>query len=309
MEGRDLEVPKERLKVVLFADKDDYLRFIDRLGPDLSKASGFYDRKNNISVFYDQGTDESFESLYALNRVLQQEKERFKRERSPGTRDVVRLADTVQLLTEVSRENSDIEVVSHEATHQMAGNTGLMPPDAPVPIWAAEGLATYFESPKQAAWSGIGAVNRERLRWYRGLETDKEHSNIDFIISDHVFTFAASRGATLHAYGQAWALTHFLMAKHFDELFDWYMLIAKKKPKGKRLTDQETHRFIQSDLRQEPRRARPRMAAVHGFAQDRSGNRPGRSRLSLTCIMSPVSSRAARSVISQHVQHAPHIAD
>ena len=108
---------------------------------------------------------------------------------------MVRLADTIQLLTEVSRENSDIEVVSHEATHHMAGNTGLMPGDAPVPIWAAEGLATYFESPKEAAWSGIGSVNEERLRWYRGLERDKMHSNIDFIVSDQIFTRAASHGA------------------------------------------------------------------------------------------------------------------
>ncbi len=238
LEGFDLEVPAQRLKVVLFADKDDYLSFVERLGPDLSKASGFYHRKDNISVFYDQGTDESFEALYALNKDLQREKERLKKDRSPGTREVVRLADTIQLLTEVSRENSDIEVVSHEATHHMAGNTGLMPGDAPVPTWAAEGLATYFESPKQAAWSGIGSVNKERLKWYRGLESDKEHSNIDFIISDQIFTRAGSHGSTLHAYGQSWALTHFLMAKHFNELFEWYMLIAKKPP-GKRLTEQE----------------------------------------------------------------------
>ncbi len=238
LEGFDLEVPQERLKVVLFADKDDYLGFVDRLGPDLSKAAGFYHRKDNISVFYDQGTDESFESLYALNKALQRDKERLVKERLPGTADIVRLAETIQLLTEVSRENSDIEVVSHEATHHMAGNTGLMPGDAPVPVWAAEGLATYFESPKQAAWSGIGSVNKERLRWYRGLESDTEHSNIDFIVSDQIFSRAGSHGSTLHGYGQAWAFTHFLMAKHFNKLFEWYMLIAKK-PKGKPLTEEE----------------------------------------------------------------------
>ena len=150
----------------------------------------------------------------------------------------MRLADTIQLLTEVVRENLDIEVVSHEATHHLAGNTGLMPADAPVPVWAAEGLATYFESPKQAAWSGIGSVNKERLSWYKGLESDREHSNIDFIVSDQIFSRAGSQGSTLHAYGQAWALTHFLMARHFDKLFQWYLLIAAK-PAGKPMTDQE----------------------------------------------------------------------
>lgn len=120
----------------------------------------------------------------------------------------------------------------------MAGNTGLMPGDAPVPVWAAEGLATYFESPKDAAWSGIGAVNKERLSWYRELERDRVHSNIDFIVSDKIFTRAATHGSALHAYGQAWAFTHFLMDKHFDKLVKWYMLIANK-PKDKPMTEEE----------------------------------------------------------------------
>ncbi len=238
LEGYDLDVPKERLKVVLFADKDDYLRFVDLLGPDLSKASGFYHRKENISVFYDSGTNELFDALYALNKKLQATTKRMKRDRAPGTREIVRFAGTIQLLTEVSRENSDIEVVSHEATHHMAGNTGLMPGDAPVPVWAAEGLATYFESPKDAAWSGIGAVNEERLDWYRELARDTTHSNIDFIVSDQVFSRAATHGAALHGYGQAWALTHFLMAKHFDKLIEWYKLIAQM-PKDKPLSGKE----------------------------------------------------------------------
>jgi hypothetical protein len=238
LEGYDLEVPQQRLKVVLFSHKDDYLRFVDLLGQDLQKAAGFYHRKENISVFYDQGTDETYETLYSLNKQLQASKEQAKRDRSPNARDIVRFADTIQLLTEVSRENSDIEVVSHEATHHMAGNTGLMPADAPVPVWAAEGLATYFESPKDAAWSGIGAVNKERLNWYRGLRRDRTHSNIDFIVSDQIFSRAATDEGTLHAYGQSWALTHFLMDRHFDKLVEWYKMIANK-PKDKPLTDQE----------------------------------------------------------------------
>ena len=81
LEGYDLEVPQQRLKVVLFADKEDYLRFVNLLSPNLSKASGFYDRKNNVSVFYDQGTDESFEALYKLNAELQGEVRSLKKDR------------------------------------------------------------------------------------------------------------------------------------------------------------------------------------------------------------------------------------
>ncbi len=83
LEGYDLEVPKQRLKVVLFAEKEDYLRFVDLLGPSLSKAAGFYDRKNNISVFFDQGSDESFEALYQLNTELQEQKRSMMKDRWP----------------------------------------------------------------------------------------------------------------------------------------------------------------------------------------------------------------------------------
>jgi hypothetical protein len=80
------------------------------------------------------------------------------------------MADTLALLVQIDRENNDISVVTHEAAHQLAGNTGLLPRDIMIPTWAHEGLATYFEAPKDAAWSGIGAVNEERLDMYRQLE-------------------------------------------------------------------------------------------------------------------------------------------
>ena len=140
------------------------------------------------------------------------------------------MADTIELLVGIERENLDIEVVSHEATHQMAGNTGLFPRDVVVPSWVHEGLATYFETPDDAAWSGIGAVNKDRLDLYRVLERDRVHSNIDFIVGDQIFDMAATIRGTLHGYGQAWALTHFLMERHFREFITFYRRIGEMPP-------------------------------------------------------------------------------
>ncbi|UUO06247.1 DUF1570 domain-containing protein [Blastopirellula sp. J2-11] len=227
LEGVELDVPDKLLMVVLFAEHREYLQFVNLLGPDLASAAGFYHRIDNVAVFYDQGTDESFEVLNLLNKKIQSERDEIVRRKIRGMADVIRFADTLSLLIEVKRENLDIEVVSHEATHQLAANTGLMPADSPIPVWVAEGLATYFESPKQAAWSGIGAVNAERLEWYRELAPLSSVSNIDFIASDQIFTRSANNFATLHAYGQAWALTHFLMEKHFDKLVEYYRELGK----------------------------------------------------------------------------------
>ncbi|MFN3153312.1 DUF1570 domain-containing protein [Bremerella sp.] len=222
LEGVELDVPDKLLMVVLFAEHEEYLKFVTLLGPELASAAGFYHRIDNVAVFYDQGTDQSFEVLNVLNSRIQSQRDEIVRRKIGGLADVIRFADTLSLLIEVKRANLDIEVVSHEATHQLAANTGLMPGNRPIPVWAAEGLATYFEAPKQAAWSGIGAVNAERLGWYRELAPVRQISNIDFIVSDQLFTRSANNFTTLHAYGQSWALTHFLMEKHFAKLVAYY---------------------------------------------------------------------------------------
>ena len=223
LEGYSLQVPKQRLKVVLFADRNDFLASGEE---HIDIAAGFYTEKANTSVFYDQGTNDLHKALEALSNVLQERKDHAIKHRTPNAKDTVRMANTLRVLTLVARENADIEVVSHEATHHMSAVTGLFPNKAPVTTWAHEGLATYFESPKEAAWSGIGAVNKDRLKLYRELAADREHCNLRFVVSDRIFSNAGTVGAMLHGYGQAWALTHFLMNHHFKELIKYYQLVA-----------------------------------------------------------------------------------
>jgi Protein of unknown function (DUF1570) len=240
--GVDLEIPKERLKVVLFSEYKDYLHFATKLSPDLQSASGFWDGQNNTSVFFDHATTDDFKILQEMSNQLQELKERVKKlrrnerpafkvgDRIIELKDLARMADTIEMLVGISRENLDIEVVSHEATHQMAGNTGLFPREVVVPSWVHEGLATYFETPDDASWSGIGAVNADRLELYRALENDRVHSNIDFIVGDQIFDTAATIEGTLHGYGQAWALTHFLMERHFKEFMTFYRRVGEMPP-------------------------------------------------------------------------------
>ncbi|MBI3464765.1 MAG: DUF1570 domain-containing protein [Planctomycetes bacterium] len=228
--GVELEIPKERMKVVLFNDYQNYLDFAKRLDPGLQSAIGFWDPKRNVSVFFDHATDETFKALQKMSDQLQRQKEEAFRLKAKGVGDMIQFANTLELLIQVAQENQDIEVVSHEATHQLAGNTGLFPRHVMIPSWVHEGMATYFESPNDAAWSGIGAVNELRLDFYRALEGDREHSNIDFIVGDQIFDYARTHGALLHGYGQAWALTHFLVESHFDKLMTYYRKLGEMPP-------------------------------------------------------------------------------
>ena len=228
--GVELEIPKQRLKVVLFQNHQDYLFFATKLDAGLSRAAGFWSSDNNTAVFYDNGTTEEFQQLLKISDKFQDLKNDAVKMRALNAAEIRRSADTLQYIVNMERENLDIEVVSHEATHQMAGNTGLLPRDVRVPSWVHEGLATYFETPDGASWGGIGSVNGDRLRWYRLLEPDREHSNIDFIVGDQIFDYAGNHATLVAGYGQAWALTHFLLEKHFDGFINFYRRLGEMPP-------------------------------------------------------------------------------
>ncbi|MFK8111279.1 MAG: DUF1570 domain-containing protein [Rubripirellula sp.] len=226
LEGHPLRVPREPLRVVLFDEHADYLNFVKILSPSLKTAAGFYSPKENIAIFYRQKTDEALEGANQLVTQLQEIREMAKRTRVAGAGELIRFAKTFELLIDISGENQEIEVVTHEATHQLAANSGLLDREKFQVRWAHEGLASYFESPKEATWAGIGAVNEQRLGYYRILSRDPEHSSIEFVVTDKIFDRAGSHFSVLAAYGQAWALTHFLMDKHLSELMEFYEKMA-----------------------------------------------------------------------------------
>jgi Protein of unknown function (DUF1570) len=228
--GRVLEPPPYRLMVTLFNEHKQYLDFSTRLDPSLNMAAGYWSPESNLAVFFAQGTYPALKELQDKSKEWEQLRKDLERQNKQNRGDIVRFADTLKLLVLVAVENQDLEVVTHEATHQIAGNCGLFPRRIRIPQFAQEGLAAFFESPSDANWSGVGAVNKRRLQYYRALAdkfNDREHSNIDFVVSDQIYTRAGSHATVLHAYGQAWALTHFLMDKHFDELQQFWKNLAR----------------------------------------------------------------------------------
>jgi len=220
LEGIVLQPPKEHLMILLFAEEKSFQRYATSLDPDLQMAAGFWSPKDNVGVFYDQGTTKAMKLLASLAEDMQ--KSKVKMRGTAVSQDMAHLANSFELLVKVSREESDIEVVSHEATHQLAGNTGVLPRGKIGARWAHEGLASYFETPAGAGWGGIGAVNQTRLADYRIIARDPRRSRLELIISDQLFYTATDMGEAVEAYGQAWALTYFLMETRFDKLIDYY---------------------------------------------------------------------------------------
>jgi hypothetical protein len=225
-QGIELDIPKERLMVVLFQEEADYKDFSISLNPALAGAIGFWEPHRNIAFFFDHGTSRRYKALKKMSDEFQELAGELKAAKGKirGGADIIRFANALELLIKIDQENQDIEVVSHECTHQMAGNTGLLPRTVAIPRWVHEGLATYFEAPGEASWSGIGAVNEGRLGLYRALESIAQ---LDIIIGDNIFEFAGNHFTVVHGYSQAWALTHFLMERHFDKFIQYYKLLGE----------------------------------------------------------------------------------
>ncbi|XZE22314.1 DUF1570 domain-containing protein [Pirellulaceae bacterium SH449] len=237
-DGIVLDPPKEHLMIMLFAEEKTYLRYATSLDPDLQSASGFWSTKDNVGVFYDQGTTEEMKQLFQLSEELNQAK--LKARGTSSSRSTAQTANSLDLILRIAREEADIEVVSHEAIHQLAGNTGLMPRNTVGLRWAHEGLASYFESPAAAGLSGVGTVNETRLMGYKKIARMPQLVPLELLVSDLLFDAAQTDNAVLDAYGYAWALTHFLMERHFEKLVDYYRKCSELQADEQGMIERQT---------------------------------------------------------------------
>jgi hypothetical protein len=123
-----------------------------------------------------------------------------------------------------------VATVIHEATHQLAFNSGLQTRFADIPVWLSEGLAIYFETPDlqtSKGWRTVGALNRVRLRQMGRYLADRPTDSLEsLLVTDQRFRDPRSTEA---AYAEAWALCHYLMKKRPKE-FVAYLKILQRKP-------------------------------------------------------------------------------
>ena len=125
-------------------------------------------------------------------------------------------------------ENAD--TIIHEATHQMAFNTGVHRRFAAAPRWLVEGLATMFEAP--GVWNArsdhtqADRVNRGRLAGFRDYAAKRRQPGAlaALITSDDAF-----RSDPEGAYAEAWALAFYLCETQ-PRLFAEYLKKTASRP-------------------------------------------------------------------------------
>jgi hypothetical protein len=137
------------------------------------------------------------------------------------------------------RTGINIGTVMHEVAHQLSFNTGMLNREGDVPIWLAEGLATYCESTDDSMWKGIGAPNPERLMPLAAMvrANAKFIPLFDMVSSDGFLREPKDLNGVLLAYAQSWALFRWLMEDRPEQLRYYLSMIYWRKTGEHRVAD------------------------------------------------------------------------
>lgn len=125
------------------------------------------------------------------------------------------------------------DTIIHEATHQVAFNTGLHSRIGDNPRWIVEGLATVFEADgvrdrsRSGSRSAKSRINRGRFIGFQNFvrRRRKPESLESFVASDEML-----RRAPLDFYAQSWALSFYLMETRSRQYASYLKTVAARDP-------------------------------------------------------------------------------
>ncbi len=161
-----LKEPEFPLVAVIFRDRESYAAHArGEVGKTADSIIGYYSLQSNRMTMYDLT---GVEALQAGGQ---------------------RRGNAAQITALLSQPQAEplVATIIHEATHQIAFNSGLQTRFADIPLWVSEGIAVYFETPdltNSKGWKEIGAVNRPRLDRFRDYLTRRPADSLSTLISD-----------------------------------------------------------------------------------------------------------------------------
>lgn len=205
--GFRMAEPEFPLVAIVFPDQKSFDEYCQKDGfrafPGLM---GYYLRTSNRVALFDSGSAQTA-SLH---------------EDHPGS----------TVFVNATIEGSLADTIVHEATHQVAFNTGLHSRVGVNPKWVVEGLATVFESPgiresSSSRGKAFDRINKERYLWFGNYaKTRRKPKSLGtFLSSDKPF-----ETTPLDAYAEAWALSFFLIETRPSNYARYLKAIASRDP-------------------------------------------------------------------------------
>lgn len=208
--GMELQEPRYPLVSLVFEDRQSYLQYSRRdLGTEVTSAIGYYNMRTNRTIAYD------------LTGV---EKNGVNQPRGSSASHINRI------LSQPAAERT-VATVVHEATHQLAYNSGLQQRYADNPFWVSEGMAIFFETPdlkSTKGWRTLGGVNRVNLFNFRKYYRARGEDSLQSLLSEDSRFQDPKRAAD--AYAEAWALNYFLLRTKKKAYVTYLRKLAAQAP-------------------------------------------------------------------------------
>jgi hypothetical protein len=199
-----LHEPEFPLVAIVWPRREDFVRYSATQGSNVrDDILGYYSPVSNRVTLYDQGPGRSGSRAWQQNEAT----------------------------------------IIHEATHQMAFNTGVHNRFGSTPLWLAEGLGTMFEAPGVWDWRDFprqaDRLNRDRLAQFRQWRrTGRQPGNfVNLISSDRLFQTNPPA-----AYAEAWAWVFFLTETYPQKFAEYVQHTANRPdfqdyPMARRISD------------------------------------------------------------------------
>ena len=208
--GMKLHEPEFPLVAVVFNSRESYAEYArGELGKAGESIVGYYSLRSNRITMYDLTGVESLRS-------------------AAGRRGAAAQIDVM-----LSRPEAEplVATIIHEATHQIAFNSGLQTRFADIPLWVSEGIAMYFETPdlqNAKGWRNVGRREHESARPFSRISGPAPSASLKSLIVDDKRMRDA--GSALDAYAEAWALTYYLIRHRPKQYLAYLQMLADKKP-------------------------------------------------------------------------------
>jgi hypothetical protein len=201
--GLELQEPAAPLPAIVFRTQQEYADFAARdVGPQLAGTAGYYSVRDNRIILYDLASAVGGGPAASADEVNRR----------------------------VASAPANVATIVHEATHQIAFNSGLHRRYADNPMWLTEGMAMFFETPdlrSGSGWQTAGRLSATRLARFRDYAGARRSD-------DSLSTLASSETrfrdpeTILDAYSESWALTYFLIRTRRDEFVGYLQSLAAK---------------------------------------------------------------------------------
>jgi len=211
MLGLPIQPLEYKLESYYFGDYEEFTAYSSTLGFTPDNALGFYYRVNNRTAFFDMNTWPEFKSVREAMEDADYERRRFVNNR-------------IQRLSEYF----NLEVIQHEAAHQIHFNLGVFPKRADVPTWLVEGMAQMFEVPPSKAGGSLGTHNDYRLFEFRAIYGGGQKLK-KLPIDLRLFIVDDSQWKGAESYSMGWAFAYYLFRKHRDGFATYLRIMAERE--------------------------------------------------------------------------------